>query len=79
MGEFSDFIRNASPREREKVMRRVIDQANYDQAMSMLMVAYDEIEQLKGLLQECLDNPGVTIYSAAVEVKIKRVLDRCDQ
>ncbi len=77
MGEFSDFIRNASPGERERVMLKVIDDANYDQAMSMLMVAYDEIEQLKGLLKECLDNPGVKIYSAAMENKIRdAVLDR---
>ena len=35
-----------------------------------------EFERLRDLLQECLDNPGVKIYSAAFEVKIKRVLDR---
>ena len=46
MSEFSEFIRNASPEEREKTLLKVIDQANYDQAMSALMVLVKENQTL---------------------------------
>ena len=46
MSEFSEFIRNASPEEKERVFKRVIDEANYDQAMTALMVAWEENKRL---------------------------------
>ena len=83
MSKFSDFVRKASPEKREEIMAKVMDDANAEQAMQMLVVAQDEEidrlttegEMMRKVLQQIADS-GIENNSAWAWIggKAKQVL-----